>query len=119
MRFLLLLPFLSLAACSRDGEVMDFVKENDETVKAVTAAADAGTAKKAWDGHKDSLKTKLGALKDVRGFQVKEETMSAMAKSVMDGGMAICSLQIKHMSDADGGAGFKAICDEYTAGLEM
>lgn len=118
-RVILLLPFLSLAACSRDAEVMEFVKENDETVKAVAAAADVPTARTAWDEHKESLKTKAKGMADIRGFQVKEETMSAMAESVTDGGMKICSIQIKHMSDADGGAGFKASCDEYTDGLKM
>jgi hypothetical protein len=113
------LPLLSLAACSRDGEVTDFTRENDEAVKAVTGAPDATAARKAWDAHKDSLKAKATKLADIRGFQVQKETMAAMSRSVMDGGMAICGLQLKHIGDADGGAAFKGICDEYTASLQM
>jgi hypothetical protein len=105
--------------CSKDGEVMDFVKENDSLVSEIKKSSDPDAARKAFDAKKDALKSKLEPLKNARGFQVKEESMTALTKSLQDGVTTVCSLQISAMGDEAKSTKYKSLCDDYTSVMSM
>jgi len=105
--------------CSRDGEVLEFVKENDSLVAEIKKSTDPDSARKAFDSKKDALKAKLEPLKNARGFQVKEESMTALTKSLQDGVTTVCSLQISAMGDEAKSSKYKRLCDDYTAVMSM
>jgi hypothetical protein len=106
---------LVLAACSKNAEVQDFVKEQDSLVAEITATNDPDSARKAFDAKKDDLKAKLAPLKTARGFQVSKESMTALTTSLTNGVTSVCGLQLKAITDADKSAKYKALCDDYTA----
>jgi len=106
---------LLLAACSKNAEVQDFVKEQDALVAEVTAATNADAAQKAFDGKKADLKAKLAPLKTARGFQVSKESMAALTTSLTSGVTSVCGLQLKAITDAAQSAKYKALCDDYTS----
>jgi hypothetical protein len=109
----------SVVGCSKDGEVLDFVKENDALVAEIKKSTDPDSARKAFDGKKDALKSKLEPLKTARGFQVKEESMTALTKSLQEGVTTVCSLQITAMGDEGKSTKYKSLCDDYTAVMSM
>lgn len=117
MRTLIFVSLVSLGGCSRDGDVQAFVKENDAVVTAVATAPDGAAATRVWQDRKSLLLEHLSGLKDIRGYQVKQESLDALTKTLTDAGMGLCTLQITHLGDADGGEAYKKICDEYTASL--
>jgi hypothetical protein len=105
---------LGIGACSKNGDIKAFVQENDALVKEITAASSADQARKVFDAKKADLKTKLEPLKNARGFQVNQESMTALTKSLSDGTVAVCGLQLKAVSDPQSAPAYKALCDEYT-----
>ncbi|HVJ20807.1 MAG TPA: hypothetical protein VM686_35600 [Polyangiaceae bacterium] len=109
----------SAFGCSKDGEVLDFVKENDSLVAEIKKSSDPDAARKAFDSKKDTLKSKLEPLKNARGFQVKEESMTALTKSLQDGVTTVCSLQISVMGDETKSTKYKTLCDDYTSVMSM
>jgi hypothetical protein len=106
---------LSFAACSKNAEVQDFVKEQDALVAEITAASNADAAQKAFDAKKADLKAKLAPLKTARGFQVSKESMTALTTSLTSGVTSVCGLQLKAITDVAEGAKYKALCDDYTS----
>ena len=106
---------LVFAACSKNAEVQDFVKEQDALVAEIAATNDPDSARKAFDAKKDDLKAKLAPLKTARGFQVSKESMTALTTSLTNGVTSVCGLQLKAITDADKSAKYKALCDDYTA----
>jgi hypothetical protein len=108
---------LVLAACSKNGEIQDFVKDQDALVAQIVAASDADGAQKAFDAKKEDLKAKLAPLKTARGFQVSKESMAALTTSVTNGVTSVCGLQLKALTDAAQSAKYKALCDDYTAAM--
>ncbi|MGC4065008.1 MAG: hypothetical protein QM784_10275 [Polyangiaceae bacterium] len=81
------------SGCSKNEEVKEFVKENDALVAEINKSATAEAAQKAFDSHREALKSKLDSIKEARGFQVSQESQDALAKSVVAGATAICSLR--------------------------
>jgi len=108
---------LALAACSKNGEVQDFVKEQDALVAQITAASDADAAQKVFDGKKEDLKAKLAPLKTARGFQVSKESMTALTTSLTNGVTSVCGMQLKALTDEAQSAKYKALCDDYTSAM--
>ncbi len=74
-------------------------------------------ATQVWQDRKSLLLEHLSGLKDIRGYQVEQESPDALTKALTDAGMGLRTLQIKHLGDADGGGAYKKTCDEYTASL--
>jgi PBP1b-binding outer membrane lipoprotein LpoB len=110
---------LMLAGCSKDSAVLDFVKENDEVVAAVSAASTPEAAQKAFDDKKADLKAKFEPLKTARSFQVKPENMTKLTDSVTKGTTAVCGLELKAVLDAAKSAKYKKLCDDYTDTMKM
>ena len=105
--------------CSKDGEVKEFVAENDSLVAEIKKTGDPDAARKVFDAKKDGLKAKLEPLKNARGFQVKEESMTALTKSLQDGVTTVCSLQISAIGDEAKSTKYKSLCDDYTSVMSM
>ena len=110
---------VSAFGCSKDGAVQEFVKENDSLVSEIKKSTDPDAARKAFDAKKDALKSKLEPLKNARGFQVKQESVAALTKSLQDGVTAVCSLQISAVGDEAKSAKYKSLCDDYTSVMSM
>jgi hypothetical protein len=113
---------LWIAGCSKDAEVEDFIKENDSFAKEIEEKADKEgpeAAKKAFDGRKDTIKTKFDAIKEARGFQVSEETMKKLTESVTKSTTSICGLQLKAIMDEGKSKAYKELCDEYAKLLQF
>ena len=109
----------TLTGCSKDAAVLDFVKENDDVVAAITAASTPEAAQKAFDDKKADLKAKFEPLKTARSFQVKAENMTKLTDSVTKGTTAVCSLELKALLDTAKSAKYKQLCDDYTATMTM
>jgi hypothetical protein len=87
-----------MTGCSKDAEIEAFITENDAVLKDVAAKIDANPtaagvdeAQKAFDAKKDSLKTKIDAIKGAVGMQVSDATkkkyedhIAATQKTIMD-----------------------------------
>ena len=119
---LIVLTCLVLAGCKKDADVKtvltDFDKFTDELVKRVESASDpsAGVddAQKYFDSKKAEMTTKMDSLKNVRGYQVGEETRKMMESSLVDDAKKIANLQVKYMGTSMRDATFKAKLDKLT-----
>ena len=105
--------------CSKDGEIKEFIQENDSLVAEIKKAGDPDAARKAFDGKKEALKSKLEPLKTARGFQVKEESMTALTKSLQDGVTSVCMLQVSAIGDEAKSTKYKSLCDDYTSSMSL
>ncbi len=110
---------LSLVGCSKNAEVEEFIKFNDDLAAEVSKAADKDGpegAQKAFDAKKGDLKTKYDAIKEAAGFQVSEENLKKLGESVTNSTLKVCGGQIT--ADQAAGAKFKKLCDDYTDTLK-
>jgi hypothetical protein len=90
----------------RDDEVNAVMKDLDgfttEMVGKLSAARDPALglaeAQKYFDAKKADIKKKFDAIKDVRGFQISEETKKRMEDSITKNVTSIASLQITYMN---------------------
>jgi len=115
----LVLLTVTLFACSKDDAVLSFVTENDQFAASVSQASSPEEARRTFDAKKDELKTKFDAVKGVRGFQVKKETMDKLASSVMASTTKVCSLEIKAILDNGKRTKYRALCEDYSNMLKM
>jgi ABC-type uncharacterized transport system auxiliary subunit len=119
---LIVLTCLVLAGCKKDADVKtvltDFDKFTDELVKRVESASDpaAGVddAQKYFDSKKAEMTTKMDSLKEIRGYQVGDETKKMMESSLVDDAKKIANLQVKYMGTSMRDATFKAKLDKLT-----
>ena len=81
---------LMLGGCAKDAEFDEFIKENDGLSKDIKGAKDGEEGKKVWEGKKADLKKKFDAIKEVRGFQVKDETRKKFEESITNAATAVC-----------------------------
>jgi hypothetical protein len=97
-----------LAACSRDADVKAAMAELDSfsstIVSKVKTAPNPSTgvdsAQKYLDANKGALQQKLAGIKELRGFQVSEETRKKLEESFMNNAMAVAGLQLEYVSQA-------------------
>jgi hypothetical protein len=68
----------------------EFIQENDALAASVKAAKTPEESKRAWGAHKERLKSVFLLIKDVRGFQVPEETTSKFEASVTACATTLC-----------------------------
>lgn len=83
--FLTLAFCLAMMGCSKDADVTAFVTEWDSVTAEMVQKIDASDidgAKTAFDGKKESLKTKWGAIKDAKGFQITEDSKKKVEESM-------------------------------------
>jgi hypothetical protein len=115
-----LLCALSLA-CKKDADINAVIAELDtftkEIVKRVDAnptAAGVDDAQKYFDSKKDDMTAKLASIKDVRDFQVSEETKKKMLETVTNDAMSLSQLQIKYMRNSMSDPAFKTKLQKLT-----
>lgn len=83
--FLLAIFALGLVGCSKDAQINSFLTEWETVTNDVSAKIEAGDvdgAKTAFDAKKGSLKKNWDEIKNIRDFQVSEETKKKMEASV-------------------------------------
>jgi hypothetical protein len=119
---LFILASLSAVGCKKDDEIRSVVKDldaftNELVQKVETAGVDEG--QKFMDAKKSEIKAKLDSIKDVRGFQVSDETKKFMTESLTKNVTDVATLQIKHISQSVKDPAFKdkleKLVKDYTA----
>ena len=118
----LLLACLSLAGCKKDAQITSVVAELDtftaELVKKVESAPNPSTgvddAQKFFDSKKDDIAAKIATLKNIRGYQVSEETTKKMTASMVDDAKKVAGLQLKYISTSIRDPAFKAKLEKLT-----
>jgi hypothetical protein len=91
--------------CSKDKEVLAFVSDFDtfsnEIVKQVKSApnvsAGVDAAQKYLDENKASIEQKMATIKDVKNFQITDETKKKMETSIANNAQAVLGLQIEYV----------------------
>jgi hypothetical protein len=102
-----LLAYIAMVGCGkRDDEVNAVMKElnafTTEVVGKISSAKDPASglmeAQKYFDAQKSNIKKKFDSIKDIRGFQINEETKKKMEDGITKNVTSIASLQITYMS---------------------
>lgn len=91
--------------CSKDKEVLAFVSDFDafsnEIVKQVKSAPNASAgveaAQKYLDENKARVQQKMSVIKEVKNFQITDETKKKMETSIVDNVKTVAGLQIEYM----------------------
>jgi len=91
--------------CSKDEDVASFIAEFDTfsstIVKSVKSApslpAGIDAAQKYLDANKESIRTKLAAIKEVKNFQISEETKKKLETSFMTNAQSVASLPLDYV----------------------
>ncbi|MEW6212360.1 MAG: hypothetical protein AB1631_28805 [Acidobacteriota bacterium] len=115
---LCLVTGLMLAGCKKDDQMRSVIKDLDafttELVQKVeTGGVDEG--QKFMDSNKADMKAKLESIKDIREFQVSEETKKFMTDSLIKDLTAIMSLQTKYVSKSVADPVFKSKLEKLVA----
>lgn len=118
--FLVLAFCLTMVGCSKDGEIDAFLTEWDSVTNDMVQKINAGDidgAKTAFDGKKESLKSKWAGVKDARGFQVsadsKKKMEESMKKNMSSLTGAMTSNMIKFATDKAKSDKLRALITEY------
>jgi hypothetical protein len=85
---------VGLSGCSKDADCEAFITENTAFAAAVKSAGEKDGpdgARKVFDAKKDDLKKKWDAIKDARGFQLKDETKKKLEENVGASALDVCS----------------------------
>jgi hypothetical protein len=99
---------LSLFGCSRDSDVLAFSQKLDEVATQVEAKATAGKdpgagideAQKYLESQAGDLKAKYAELAELRGFQVKEESIAKLTEGVTNSTMKVAGLKLKFIRES-------------------
>ena len=118
----LLLVCLLVSGCKKDTQINAVIAELDtfttDLVKKVESApnpsAGVDDAQKFLDSKKTDLAAKIASLKDVRGYQVSEDTKKKMTASIVDDVKRVGGLQIKYIATSMRDAAFKAKLEKLT-----
>jgi hypothetical protein len=114
--FVLLACIATVGCSKRDDEVNTVMKDLDnfttKMASKISAAKDKATglaeAQKYSDAKKADIKKKFDSIKDVRGFQISEETKKKMEAAITKNVISIASLQITYISQTMEDKKFKA-----------
>lgn len=98
----------AMTSCSRDDEVKTVIADVDrftnELVQKFKGAGNASKgvdeAQKYLDANRDSVHKKMESIKDVRGFQVTEETKKKMEESLVNDAKAVTDLFANNIATA-------------------
>lgn len=107
-----LVAVLSGCGVKKDAEVNSFISDMDKVaadiVHAVDEKPDTGIdrAQQILDSRKAELKAKFDTLKDLRGFQLSEETTKKFSDAVAKNVGAVTDLQVKYAERASEDAKF-------------
>jgi hypothetical protein len=104
---------LGVCGCSKDEQVLEFIKENDALVAAIKKTSDPEAARKAFETRKGTLKSKFEALQDAYGFQIERENIRALQKSAQQGVDTICMLAVP--GDDAANEKYRILCEDYAS----
>jgi outer membrane lipoprotein-sorting protein len=115
---LCLVAGLMLMGCKKDDQMREALKDLDtfttELVQKVeTGGVDEG--QKFMDSKKADIKAKLDSIKDIREFQVSEETKKFMTDTLIKDLTAVMSLQTKYVSKSVADPAFKSKLEKLVA----
>lgn len=96
-----------LTGCSRDDDVLSFMGKLDGFTSEIVKRVDGNSDKRAGvdaaqaylDQNKAEIETAYASIKNVRGFQVKQETMQKLESSLVSNTTKVAGLKIKLMSE--------------------
>ncbi len=102
---------LLLMGCKKDDQIKSVIKDLDafttELVQKIeTGGVDEG--QKFMDSKKAEIKAKMDSIKDIRDFQVSDETKKFMTDSLTKDVTAVMTLQIKYVSKSVADPTFKS-----------
>lgn len=118
-----------LAACSRDQEVKAAMAEldgfSDALVNKVKTApnpsAGVDAAQKYLEANRGPLQQKLASIKDLRGFQVSEETRRKLEACFINNATAVAGLQMDYVAqaaqDSDFNARLEKLVNDYKSAV--
>jgi hypothetical protein len=121
---------LADGACSKDREVLASLGEFDAfslaIVKSVKTArnpsAGVDTAQKYLDQNRAAVRQKLQAIKNVRNFQISDETRKKLEASLTNGARAVAGLPIEYLSQVALDAAFRSkmekLLNDYKSVME-
>ena len=97
---------LLLVGCKKDDQINSVLTQMDaftnELVNKIDSASNpsAGVdeAQKFFDSRKADLTSRMATLKDIRGYQVSEETKKKMTTSLVEDAKKVASLQAKYVN---------------------
>src|SRR5436190_19890207 len=120
LAFVLVCLFVS--GCKKDTQINSVIAELDsfttDLVKRVESAPNSSAgvddAQKFLDSKKSDLTAKIASLKDIRGYQVSEETKKKMNDSVTNDVKRVAGLQIKYIATSMRDAAFKTKLEKLT-----
>lgn len=115
----LLAACCALAGCGKDAEVESVVTElhafSEELVTKVQSApnpsAGVDEAQKLMDSRKAELRTKVALIKDVKGFQVSQETRRRITDTLARDAVSVAGLRIKYLGASAKDPAFRAKLD--------
>jgi hypothetical protein len=105
----------TLAGCKQDAKIESVLADlnafTQEIVKRVEGApnpsAGVDDAQKYFDSKQAEMRAKLDGIKNVRGFQVSEETRKKMLEQMTEDVMSVSKLQIKYIGNSMKDPAFK------------
>ena len=114
---------LAAAGCSKDSEIESVLADLDSFTRELVAkiesnpnpSAGVDEAQKFLDSRKADLKAKIDSIKEVRGFQVSDETKKKMLERITDDVMSVSKLQIKYIGNSMKDPAFKSKLDKLVA----
>ena len=98
--FLVLAFCLTIIGCSKNEDITAFITEWDTVTNDLVQKINGGDidgAKVAFDGKKESLKSKWAAIKDAKGFQVSEDSKKKLEESMKKNMSAITGAMTGNM----------------------
>ena len=118
----LLLTCSLVSGCKKDTQINSVIAELDsfttDLVKKVESApnpaAGVDDAQKFLDSKRSDLTAKIASLKDIRGYQVSEDTRKKMTSTLINDVNRVSGLQIKYIATSMRDAAFKAKLEKLT-----
>jgi hypothetical protein len=106
---------IAFAACSRDAEVVSTLKDLDsfsadlvnKVKNAPSPSQGIDAAQKYLDENRARLREKLQAVKEVRGFQITDETKKRVEASFTSDAAAVAGLELQYVTQAAMDAEFR------------
>lgn len=109
---------LLLMGCKKDDQMKSVIKDLDAFTTELVQKVESGgidEGQKFMDSKKADMKAKLDSIKDIRDFQVSDETKKFMTESLTKDITAVMSLQIKYVSKSVADPTFKSKLEKLIA----
>ena len=101
---------LLLTGCKKDDQVKSVIKDLDAFTNELVQKIESGgidEGQKFMDSKKADIKAKMESIKDIREFQISDETKKFMTDSLTKNVTSVISLQMKYVSQSVADPAFK------------